>query len=323
MGQDARPSKRAIVWCQPNHSALVEKVRAQCDLTIVSAGCPTSGGAAELADRLGSRKCSDLRHDVTNEACDLLVLLTLDGVERGEHFSWLDGAGQVVTLEPMFEGMSDYTERSAANKAILLPAFRNGESMRIVDDWRESFGAVRSAALTLRGGAGQGSLYAHLVDGVDIIERLCGNVEMVDAAMSGPTDNQGATARSMHGHISVNARFSSNCCASVHVSDAGGGWSRGLTVLGEGGCLRLTDEEAQWTDHDGVERERSVLTTVNDEGDLFSALVCRSICSVLDSRGAARAPHPTAGVLATCEAIRLSLKTGQGESPRKMLSLMA
>jgi hypothetical protein len=311
---------RTILWCQGDQAALAEAIASMKGIEVIATGCPVSGAAAETSDRLAVRKCTDLRHDVLQEQPDLLVLLTREGVERGDAWSWLDQARQIVTLEPMFDGIGDHDDRSPANSVLLEPALRHGDAIQRVDEWREEFGAIRSVAATLRGTAVQGSLYARLVDGMDLIERMCGPVEMVDAAMSGPTDNQPANLRVMHGHVSVNARFTSNCCASLHVSDAGAQWARGITILGEGGCLRLTDYEIEWAAPDGSVRERAKLEPRGE--DVFLSLLTRAIRSAIDPRRSARPPHPGPSVLAACEATRLSLNTGQGESPRKLLSMM-
>ena len=320
----AAPGRRLIVWCEADHADLVEEIRAIADVEIVSVGSPTAAPAAELATQFEAEKADDLRQAVFAVPHEVLLLLTLGGVVRDERKAILDRAAATLTLEPMADGISDAGAESAKSPVWLAPAMRYGASMRLFADLRENLGAVRSVNVMMRCRASRGSLYARLTDAADTVERLCGPIELLDAAMSGPTSNQPESLRDLHGHITVNARFAQNCCAGIHVSDCGGTWARGVTVLAEKGCVRMTDHDLEWVDPAGrvIEQARFEGSGNRESASTPARLLADEIDGILDPRRAQREPYPPPSTLAVCEAARLSIRTGQCESPRKLMQLI-
>lgn len=316
--------RRAIIWCEADHADLIDEVRGIAEIEIAGIGSPTPATAATLATRFGAEKADDLRQAVHNVAHDLLLLFTLGGVVRDERKAIFDRAAATLTLEPIADGISDTPLEGVKSTVWLVPAARHSAPMRLFNELRENLGAVRSVNVMMRCRGSRGSLYARLTDAVDTVERLCGPIELLDAAISGPTSNQPETLRELHGHITVNARFAQNCCASIHVSDCGGTWSRGVTVLAEQGCVRMTDHDLEWVSPDGEVREQATFESVGARGSAVTParLIAEDIAAVLDPRRTSREPYPQPTTLAVCEAVRLSIRTGQGESPRKLLQLI-
>jgi len=320
----APPGRRAIIWCDAHHADLIEQVRRLADIEIASIGSPTTATAAELSTRFEVEKTDDLRQAVYNVPHDVLLLLTLGGLVRDERKAIFDRAAATLTLEPIADGISDSGAEGAKSPVWLVPAMRHSASMRLFHDLRENLGAVRSVNVMMRCRSSRGSLYARLTDAVDTVEQLCSPIELLDAAMSGPSSNQPETLRELHGHITVNARFAQNCCASIHVSDCGGTWARGVTVLAEKGCVRMTDHDLEWVDPDGVRVEQATFQAAGSRGSAVAPapLLAEEISAILDPRRAPREPYPLPTTLAVCEAVRLSIRTGQGESPRKLLHMI-
>ncbi len=318
-GAGGGTGRRAIVWCEPDQADLVEEVRALAGIEIVCAGAP-SPAAAELSARLGAEKTDDLRRAVFDVPHDVLLLLTLGGVVREERKAILDRAAATLTLEPIAEGISDGGADPVRSPVWLVPAMRHSAPMRLFEDCRESLGAVRSVNVMMRCRASRGSLHARLTDAADTVERLCGPIELLDAAMSGPASTAPESPRDLHGHITVNARFAQNCCASIHVSDCGGTWARGVTVLAEKGCARMTDHDLELVDLGGNVLERSSFDATAASAP--ARLLAEEIDAILDPRRRQREPYPLASTAAVCEAVRLSVCTLQSESPRKLLQLI-
>lgn len=328
--------RTALVYLLPEQCELVHRVAEAANLDILAAGAPGSGGSAIVADSLSTERCIDFRHQILELNPDLVWVLTLDEVGDEERALLQRGSGRpVLTLEPLPAGISDCpSPNDASNSVVLSPLLRLTQMVGVFNDIRDSFGAVRSINVTMRGHRIHGSLYARLTDAVDITEYLCGSAEQVDAAMSGPLGEPPDSLRAMHGHITVNARFTENCCACIHVSDLGASWARGLTILGEGGCIRLTDRVFEWWDQDGklvdtstlreLSGSRSSGKSTDGSPDQFAeAFLLDAVRSAFDaSRQAATPPSNVARTVAVCEAIRLSLRTGQSESPRKILQLI-
>lgn len=314
--------RRVIFWCEAGHGDLVEEIRSVAGVEIVGVGSPAA--AADLAARFGVEKSDDLRQAVFAVPHDLLVLLTLRGLVRDERRAIFERAGATLTLEPIADDISDSAAPPQGSSLWLVPAMRHGRAMRLLDDLRENLGAIRSVNVMMRCRASRGSLYARLTDAVDAVERLCGPIELLDAAMSGPTTNQPESLRDLHGHITVNARFAQNCCAGIHVSDCGGTWARGVTVLAERGCVRMTDHDLEWVDPDGKVVEQATFEPHEARAAASSParLIAEEIEAILDPRRPTREPYPLPSTLAVCEAARLSIRTGQGESPRKLMQLI-
>jgi len=326
----------ALVYLLPEQADLVRRIAEAANLRILAAGAPGSGGSAIVADSLSTERCIDFRHQILELNPDLVWVLTLDEVGDEELALLQRGSGRpVLTLEPLPAGISDCpSPNDASNSVVLSPLLRHTQMVGVFNDIRDSFGVVRSINVTMRGHRIHGSLYARLTDAVDIMEYLCGSAEQVDAAMSGPLGEPPDSLRAMHGHITVNARFTENCCACMHVSDLGASWARGLTILGEGGCIRLTDRVFEWWNQDGNLVDTSALhehsesrssgNSTNGTSDQFAeGFLLDAVRSTLDlSRNRAIPPSNVARTVAVCEAVRLSLRTGQAESPRKILQLI-
>jgi hypothetical protein len=170
----------------------------------------------------------------------------------------------------------------------------------------------------LRSGPGQGTLFARLFDAMDLVFTLCGVVETMDAALATPLPGVPDTLAGLHGHLTLNMRFPGNRCACVAVSDRAGAWFRGVTVLGDGGCLRINDSGFDW-----IAPDADVLESHHDDRILsVGELVGEQISRLLKRLDVNEAPPDNARLLALCEAARLSCRTGQGEAPRKMFEMM-
>ncbi|MCC6909756.1 MAG: hypothetical protein IT430_17605 [Phycisphaerales bacterium] len=324
-GVAATPTgRRAIIWCEAEHADLIDEWRQATRLDLAAIGAPNPAAAAELSTRFQAEKTDDLRQAVHHVSHDVLVLLTLGGIVRDERKTIFDKASATLTLEPIADGISDASLEGVKSPVWLVPAMRHSAPMRLFDDLRENLGAIRSVNVMMRCRGSRGSLYARLTDAVDTVERLCGPIELLDAAMSGPTSNQPETLRELHGHITVNARFAQNCCASIHVSDCGGTWARGVTVLAENGCVRMTDHDLEWVDPAGAVMEQNRFERPSARGAAAAPadLLADEIDAILDPRRVPREPYPQPSTLAVCEAVRLSIRTGQGESPRKLQQLI-
>ncbi len=316
--------RRLLFWCEGGHADLVEEIRAAAGIEVAGVGSPTAAAAAELAARFGVEKSDDLRQAVFALPHDLLVLLTLRGLVRDERRAILERAGATLTLEPVADDIADSAGAPQGASLWLVPAMRHGRAMTLLADLRENLGAIRSVNVMMRCRSSRGSLYARLTDAVDTVERLCGPIELLDAAMSGPTSNQPESLRDLHGHVTVNARFAQNCCASLHVSDCGGAWARGVTVLAERGCVRMTDHDLEWVDPEGRVVEQASFEPRGEQAAVSAParLIADEVDAILDPRRPPREPYPLASTLAVCEAARLSIRTGQGESPRKLMQLI-
>lgn len=317
-----------LIWCDREQGDLVEGLTSRCNLNIVGVGCPTGAATAEVATRMEVPRAADLRHCALNETFEMLLMCRPCDLTRDELTQVIGRCQAIVTLEPIESLLGEKSNIDAVRRRVhFVPAMRFGKAFRFVKEIREQFGAIRSVTVATRGRIIHGSLLSRLVDALDVVEHLCGPIEQVDAAMSGRTNNQPESIQALHGHITANARFSQNCCASLSVSDDAGVWQRGIAVLGDGGCIRVTDTDLYWHDCDGrcVDESKVEALKSLDAESLPVALIGDQIKLILESArsgATGREPHPSARLLAVAEAMRLSIRTGQCESPRKIEELM-
>lgn len=331
MSQDVREERakdangktrgRVVLWCRLEQRDLAQAILDGAGLEVVAAGAPSPGGASALADFFAAPRYTDARLAVHEVEHDLLCLMTLQGLEADDMEILLARAPATVTIDPIPAGMADCPMKQRLTRVHLIPLMRSGRLLDLFEEVREPLGAVRSVNVMMRGRAMHGSLYARLTDAVDILEWICGPVELVDAAASGPLAEPPHSLRGLQGHITLNARFASNCCACLHVSDLGAWWFRGVTIMADGGAIRLTDNSFEWHDPDGHLVDSADLD--NGSGDeLMSSLAAQQIRRVLDPRARRLDQHDVSRTVAVCEAVRLSLRTCQSEAPRKIMEMM-
>jgi hypothetical protein len=154
---------------------------------------------------------------------------------------------------------------------------------------------------------------------MDAVDQLCGEAESIDAALATPMPDPPENLAGLCGHMTINMRFPGSRCACVAVSDSAGTWFRGVTVLGETGCLRISDDGFEWIAPDGELLD----SHESEERTTPGLLIGMQIARVLEGRDANEPPPDHARLLSLCEAARLSARTGQGEAPRKLLRMLS
>ncbi len=318
---------RVLVWMNPEQVAFAQAVADQLQMDIILAGSDGAVASSTVSNELQTERIKDFRHQVLDTSPDLVWLLTTDGLAEDELAILAQERTQfVLTHEPILTRIIDCAAVQSIDHVHFIPLLKTGHMMKVFDDLRESFGHVRSVGVTSRGNRQHGSLYARLFGAVDVVEYLCGPIEQIDAAMSGPLGEPSATLPGLHGHLTLNARFTENCCASVQVSDLGAAWSRGVTILGEGGCIRLTDTMLEWWDAEGKLVDSSTHQPApeaflkNVDATLYHIVIDEINAIRRSSRRGFTAESMTR-TIAVCESALLSLRTGQGESPRKLMQL--
>ncbi|MFG0329082.1 MAG: hypothetical protein ACF8PN_04210 [Phycisphaerales bacterium] len=309
--------RRVVVWLDPDQIDLVREVAERANLELTAAGSASGAAASTVAEAFAAERRPDLRQAVFDLEYEALWIATMSGIDSDDLPAIIEKAPVIVSNEPLADHWASSVEGGSADGAWVVPLFRNTATAALYDDLRESFGAVRAMSVHARGRRAHGSLYARLTDALDFIERVAGPLELIDAGLSGPLADPPATLRDMHGHIAFNARFPVNISACGLVSDLGGEWSRGATILGEGGCIRMTDTQFEWWDHDG----RLVDSANLPEFDSAASVLADQIDRAIDARKRRLEPREPRRTVAACEAARLSLRTGQSESPRKLLEM--
>ncbi len=310
--------RRIVIWGTPEHADLARDVLQAADAQVAAVVARSPDAATRLADALGDApRAGDLREALADDF-DLLWLAGTDVLTPDEMTLIRERKIPTLTCAPMLGAFGEVVaDPDAAAAARVTPLMRRSPGYRAAMDSIEAFGEVQCVTVAMRSARPHGALYARLYDAMDIIEKLCGAADSIDAVLApGPTPDALAGLR---GHMAMTMRFADQRAASITVSDAAGGWFRGVTILGEAGALRIDDRGFEWISPEGeqIDGHRNEKAA----GDL-ATLIGDHIRRVLDHVDAADPPPDAPRLVALCEAARLSSRTGQGESPVRMLEML-
>ena len=313
-------SVRMIAWAEANHESLVRDMVRRSGCELVAIGSAKSAEATQLAEALNVERIEKLRDAILHDDIQLLWLAASESIPADERHLIRQQTTPTISNEPRPGSIAQLqADPSEADTARFVPLMRHSPGYRAAQEVFEQFGPRQCVNVSFRSGPGEGSLFGRLFDAIDLLDVLCGDVEMMDAALAGPLSPPPELLSGLRGHLTLNMRYSGNCCSCVALSDCAGSWFRGVTVLGEAGCLRIDDQGFEWVAPDGEiidsDRQKKRATP----GELIAVHAMR----LLETLHATEAPPDHAKLLAACEATRLSCRTGQGEAPRKMLEMLS
>ncbi len=313
--------RRVIAWAEPGQRQLIEDAVDRAELDIAGVGGGTLAAASELADALGVDRLTDLRQALHRDDFDLLWLVSPEPIGADERRLIRELGMAAVSSEPRPMEIADLVlDPAEASTAMFVPLMRRSPGYRAALDTIDEFGQRQMIQITLGSGRGEGSLFARLFDAMDLLETLCGPADGIDAALAAAPASFPESLADLRGHMTLNVRFAKGRCASIAVSDRAGSWSRMLTIVGPAGRLRIDDVGHEWIGADGETVEARPPTEPVTAG----ALIGEQMIRVLESRDpCGDRPPDTARLLAWCEAARLSCRTGQGETPQKLLEMLS
>lgn len=330
-------SHAAVAWLAESQLDLVKAIADRCALHVIGAGSPYRGESTPVAKAFDAEPLGDLRAAIA--ATDADVVLIADpgdfGQRAGEDVAAIHAARgrgvRLASLEPIPPSALDLASAGWRTQSGADPVdavrfcglARLSRPFREAKEVLESFGQVRSLSVAAYCTPDEGTLGARLYSAMELILSLLGEAETIDGVYVAPDFRQGLTAlpgeslRHLRGDMNGVLRFADGRCASVSASDHAGRWNRQITLLGEGGRLRIYDDGFEWIGADGVKVDQA-RPPERQRGDAF--------CHSIDALGEAisrlfdqaipddGAPDHGA-VLAMTQAALLSARTGQPESP--------
>lgn len=314
-------SARLLIWCDEAHRTFAVDVARRSSLPIAAVGSPDPAVSTALASLLKCERFDDLRVAVQAEGVNAILFASPD--EGSESLRILSQSGhRTLSIDPRPSGLTDRMDGAELESLpSFAPLFRRSPGFLASRDVLPNFGEARCVNIFFRCGKAQGGLFGRLFDAMDIVQSLCGDAEQLDAALASPVPGLPGVPESLaalRGSITINMRFPQNRCACVAVSDQAGAWFRGVTVLGEGGCLRIHDDGFDWGDADG----HKVDSHLSRQSLEYVDLVADQLLRLVERRDLSDLPIDSPRLLALCEAARVSCRTGQSETPRKMLELI-
>lgn len=330
-------SRDAIIWCEPEHAAFVRALAESLDLNVRAMGSP----ASDHEPIEGAEPIRDMRHALVSTDASLAILTTArassDDPPAGDLLDDADHLrearkriGAIVTTCPHppsvhlapIPGEADRAPvRFVATFTSLAPFHDAREAM-------ESFEPVRSLALSMRCAAAHGTLGARLLDAMSTIHDVMGVPESVDACVITPQHSAGIHRAppehlgALRGDLTANLRFASSRSACLALSDRGGRWFRGVTLVGSMGCVRIDDDAFESIDPDGKTVDSSQASGDDDAPDDPAVrAISREIARAIDPHASRPAQQDMREVLSMCQSAILSARTGEPESPGTILRL--
>jgi predicted dehydrogenase len=309
-----------IVWADPQQEGLIREAIDIGKLCVIGVGSDSTTTAAALADAFDCERVADLRQAVHRDEATLLWIAASISLDQTTLKLIHEAQRLVAVNQPQPGAIGRLATVSDALRTVHpIPLMRKSPGYRLAREFLDDFGTVRCVNVSFRSGPGEPALYSRLFDAMDVIASLCGQPEIVDAGLAVPREEKPESLAGLSGHMTVNLRFADDRCACVAISDRAGGWFRGVTVLGDGGCLRISDDGFEWRSAGGD------LLDAHEEEEPFSAgaLCGMHLLRMIEQRDVGEAPPDIVSLLALCEAARLSSRTGEGEDPRRVISMMS
>lgn len=322
---------------------MLQRVLGRANIDLIGAGCPDPARTGQVASALCCPPCDDLRQALTSAQADLLLLG--DPGAFGEHardpdLEALRAAHArnlcVVTLEPIPAAAGEIAGTAFAEAmhqgvlgdlACFAPLTRNTALISELYSVLETFAPIRSCAITVGAPRELGSLGARLFDAMDLVRALMGVPNIIEAAYISPSAGRGLhplpgqSLRDLSGEITMNLRFPDGRCASVLLSDQMAATRLSMTLISAEGHIALTRSGFQWYNRAGELIDSH--TRPETEGvDVTEAVLQAQLIDLCSGVGPKRSPVDYPSVLSMTHSTLLSTRTGQGESPHDVETLL-
>mgnify|MGYP001794459730 CR=1 FL=1 len=298
---------KALLWGPRDHLPRLARACTDAGWTVVAVGAPPARGASpEPDDALAETPhFDDARQAITDAEAD--VALFLDP-------SPLDEPGIVKLcahheLTPLCLAPADTSNTNAPR---VLPLLADAVVHASALEALEPVGPVQGLALRMSAPAHLGGLPARLYDAMHLVLKHLGIPEQIHASCTNATREGDPSPRQLAGTLHAHLR-APGYAATLAIDARVNILARDALFMCETATLRLTDGGFVVVAHDGAPTDKG-------EGAGVDPLV-EQLKRVTDPRLPAPAPYEHAEVLALCDAIALSVRTGQPESPHELLQI--
>ena len=333
---------RVLAIATATEAPLVQAVRQTAGLELVAVTSASPAEARRAAGLCDVDAEDDLRAALRRDDVDVLWIATPGALDADVRRALRDTDLVTVTSDPPLGPVSELlTEPEGGMTARFVPLLRRTPGYLEARDALEDIGTARGVWIESSAAAGQVSLWALLFDAMDVVVTLCGDPDLIHAALGGPRPVITEDVALLRGHLAAALRFPDGRCASIAVSDAACAWSRRATVLGDQGTLVVTDLDSAVQTHAAAGAEASAGAEPSAGADTTSgaatsttplgathgtadpaALVAAQIIRLAEGVDHADPLPDHARLLTLCEAARLSCLTGQGEAPQDVRRML-
>ncbi len=310
-----------VIWADAARVPLVRTVLDLMGAAVQPLGVgsprPQTAAAMELARDLDCVFEDDLRKLLVEKPSAYLLLASAAGLGAEE----LRLAQEHDTIVLAVEPISASLDAPLGPGVRRLPDFRQGVGWRSAAEPTDVLGALRAASYWSLG-AGEVSLFARLAEAWTLLLSFVphpGVPSTITAALTGSAASGIESLRGVGGSLSLQTILGDHCAATMLVSDRAGSAERRLTLVGEGGRLRVDDLSYTLYDASGRIVDQCSPQGVAD----FADLVAQDWRRLIDqgNRLEERGEPQESAVLACCLTTLLAARTRQPESPAAVLRM--
>jgi hypothetical protein len=307
-----------FVWGDERQADLIADVADRSGLRLAGVGGPDPSEAARLADRLGAARMRDVREFVgaADQQGGLLLLASRSRLEEGDRRALRRARGSIVSLEP-YDPIDESRETHDAPTVHFAPLFRSSAGFTAAMSALPLFGTPRCVSITMHGEVTGGSLRARVFDAMLVAAEFCGECESIDAGMQGGAGQAGSVAGGEA--LTAHLRFPPGRSAVVVACTNARSWRREVTLLNDqGDRLLIHDEGVKWDGVDAASPARGDGSTSAS----CAAAIARALQRTLDRLDSLLLDSLYRRAWSMCDAAALSARTGQCESPARLLHLL-
>ena len=298
----------------------------------IAFGSPKSHAASEWAQQLDVPMFDDLRQMLVERPSAFVLLGTVQGVSPEDLPMAVAQGSKVIAIEPVGATVAEHVQAykmvkpadgstRPPGRIVHAPAFDRSAGFLAAAAPHESLGDHRAVQMTHAGSAASGSMFFRLFDAwisvldfIELPERIDAELSPVKGSAGVPDD-----PRLLTGRLTAHARLPGVGSAGVLVSDQAAELTRRLTVVGDqaqlvitAGGYQLTKTDGDVVDHLDAEREPSYLEQLAAQ---WRRLIDQR--TPPPEHRATREQH----ALACCHACLLSARTGEPESPQRLMEI--
>jgi len=307
-----------FAWGDERQADLIADVADRSGLRLAGVGGPDRSEAARLADRLDAGRMREVREfaSAADKKGGLLLLASRRRLDDDDRRALRRARGSIVSLEP-YAPIEESREAHDAASIHVAPLFRGSAGFTAAVSDLRLFGEPRSVSITMHAEPAGGSLRARIFDAMLVAAELCGECESIDAAVQGGAGPAGSIAGG--NVLTAHLRFPPGRSAVVVACANAKSWRREVTLLNDqGDRLLIHDDGVEWDAVDAAAPARAG----GSASASCAGAIARALQRTLDRLDV---PPPEAlfrRAWSMCDAAALSARTGQCESPARLLHLL-
>ncbi len=322
-------SPEVTIWTDAQHAPLCGALMnlMASALKPIGIGGPPAAEVSGLAKDLNCQPHDDLRKLLVDHPAAYLLLASLDTVTPDDLAAVTDQGTAVLTLEPIagdLQGLSAEQKLGSGNGAsgriLQAPAFSQSPGFLSAADPNELLGDRRAIRFTSDGQPGHGSLFARLFDAWVTVLSFTLIPESIGASLVNESTDTPEDLRLLEGSLLAHARIAGNSAALLEITDRANGTRRELRVQGDDASLSITDAAYTLTGPENKVLDEAEATGPAGFVDMLAAQWRRLLDRPMPPATPMQA-NQRAEAMACCLACLLSIRTGQPESPGKLLQM--